>query len=214
MNCQACGAEVVADGVYCHRCGKKIDETAPGQADAAPIERQEIALWQGAYSARAMIPSGIGLGLLSIFLLALALLAPVSWRWGLLGLWLAVMLALWTYYGVIGLHRRWGCRYRLTSQRFFHELGVLLRSSNCVHLVDVDAIQVVQSLPQRLLRLGTITILTHDISHPKVILRGIADVDRVFTLLDKARREAANQGGAGSVVTSDQHCPPSNGRKA
>jgi hypothetical protein len=66
---------------------------------------------------------------------------------------------------------------------------VLLRSTDCIHLADVNAIQVVQSLPQRLLGVGTITILTHDISHPKLILRGIADIDRVFTLLDKARRE-------------------------
>jgi uncharacterized membrane protein YdbT with pleckstrin-like domain len=187
MNCQACGAELVADGVYCHRCGKIIDEAAP--TDAAQVQRQEIDLWQGACSARAMIPGGVGLGLLSILLLALVLVAPVSWRWGLLGLWLAVMLTLWAYYGVIVIHRMWGSRYRLTSQRFFHQLGVLLRSTDCIHLVDVDAIQVVQSLPQRLLGVGTITILTHDVFHPKLVLRGIADIDRVFTLLNMARRE-------------------------
>jgi hypothetical protein len=70
-----------------------------------------------------------------------------------------------------------------------------------------------------LLGVGTITILTHDISRPKLILRGVADIDRIFTLLEQARREAAlhppianpsyetaaNQNRPGSVVTSDQH---------
>ncbi len=194
MNCQACGAEVPAEGVYCHRCGKKIDETAPGPVDAAQAERQEVALWRGAYSSRAMIPGGVGLGLVSLFLLALCVAATVSWHWGWpWGLWLAIMLAVWTYYGVVALHRRRGSCYRLTSQRLFHQSGVLLRSTDCVHLADVHAIRVVQSLPQRLLGVGTITILTHDISHPKLNLRGIADIDRVLTLLDKARREAASQ---------------------
>lgn len=195
MICQACGAEVPADGVYCHRCGKKIGDAAPGAADATQVQPQEIELWQGAYSRRALIPSGVGLGLLSLFLLALTLKATV-WlhlERGLWGLWLAAMLALWTYYGLVAFHRRWGSRNRLTSQRCFQELGVFLRSTDCIHLADVYAIQVVQSLPQRLLGVGTITMLTHDISHPKLVLRGIADIDRVFTLLDKAQREAASQ---------------------
>ncbi len=195
MKCQACGAEVPAEGVYCHRCGRKIGDMAPGPADdAAPIEQREFDLWQGAYSSRAMIPSGVVLGLLSVFSLVLCSVATVSWHWGAhWGLWLAIMLALWTYFGCVILHRRWGSRYRLTFQRFLHQLGMLLRSTDCVYLVDVDAIQVVQSLPQRLLGVGTITILTHDVSHPKLILRGIADIDHVFTLLDKARREAASR---------------------
>lgn len=216
MKCQACGAEVPADAVYCHRCGKKLDEAEPGPADAAQAARQEVELWRGRYSGRAMIPSGVGLGLVSLVLLALCLMATFHLNWGLApwGLWLAAMLALWTYYGIAGLHRRWGTHYRLTSQRFFHEMGLLLRSTDCIHLADVDAIRVVQSLPQRLLGVGTITILTHDISRPKLLLRGIADIDRVLALLGKARREAqilANQNGPGSVVTSDQHPQPSNG---
>jgi membrane protein YdbS with pleckstrin-like domain len=182
---------VPAEGIYCHRCGKKLDETAPGPAEAAGAERQEIDLWRGGYARRAMIPSSAGLGLVSLFLLVLTLGATVWQHWrGLWGLWLAVMLGLWVYYGFVAFHRRWGIRYRLTSQRLFIELGMFLRSTDCVHLADVDAIKVVQSLPQRLLGVGAITILTHDVSRPKLILRGIADIDRVFTLLDKARRDA------------------------
>ena len=120
---------------------RKIDEAAPGPVDAAQAQGQEIDLWQGAYSGRAMVPSGVGLGLVSLFLLALCLAATVRLHWGLKpwGLWLAMMLALWTYYATVGLHRRWGLHYRLTSQRLFHELGMFLRSTDCIHLADVDA---------------------------------------------------------------------------
>jgi membrane protein YdbS with pleckstrin-like domain len=212
---------VPADGIYCHRCGRKIDEAAPALTEAAQVATLESDLWKGVYSGRAMIPSGVALGLLSLLSLVLCLVATVSWHWGWApwGLWLAAMLALWIYYGIVSLHRRWGIHYRLTSQRFFYELGMFLRSTDCIYLADVDAIQVVQSLPQRLLGVGTITILTHDISRPKLILRGVADIDRIFTLLEQARREAAlhppianpsyetaaNQNRPGSVVTSDQH---------
>jgi hypothetical protein len=195
MNCQACGAEAPAEGDYCRRCGRKIDESAPDPADTAQAQPQEIDLWQGAYSSRAMIPGGIVLGLLSLASLAFALGAADALPRGsaFWGAWLAVMLALWSYCGFVGLHRRWGNRYRLTSQRFFQELGAFLRSTNCIDLADVDAVEAVQSLPQWLLGVGTIYILTHDISHPKLILRGIADVHRVAALLEKARREADSQ---------------------
>jgi uncharacterized membrane protein YdbT with pleckstrin-like domain len=189
MNCQACGAELLAEAVFCHRCGERIVRVAEKPAEVAQAPGQEEGLWQDTYSSRALIPAGLGLGLLSIVLLIPVVAAPAARRWELLGLWLAVMLTLWIYYAAVAIHRRWGSRYRLTSQRLFRESGMFLRSTDCIHLADVDSIRVVQSLPQRLLGVGTVFILTHDISHPKLVLRGIADIDRVFALLNKARRE-------------------------
>jgi membrane protein YdbS with pleckstrin-like domain len=212
MNCQACGAEVPADGIYCHRCGRKLDGSGPAPADAAP---QEIDLWRAAYSGRAMVPVGASLGLVSLVLLALCLVATWQRHWGWpWGLWAAMMVASWTYFGFVYFHRRWGISYRLTSRRLFHQQGLLLRSTDCIDVADIDAIRVVQSLPQRLLGVGTITLLTRDIAHPKLVLRGIAEIDRVLGFLGNARRDArqaANQSGPASVVTSDQESQPSNG---
>jgi hypothetical protein len=213
MNCQACGAEVPAEGVYCHRCGRKLDGSGPSPADAA---RQEIDLWRAVYSGRAMVPVGAALGLMSLALLALCLVATLRWHWGLApwGLWLAMMVASWTYFGFVFFHRRWGISYRLTSRRLFHQQGLLLRSTDCIEVADIDVIRVVQSLPQRLLGVGTVTLLTRDIAHPKLVLRGIAEIDRVLGLLGGARREArlaANQTGPANVVTSDQDPQSSNG---
>ena len=189
MNCQACGAELLAEAIYCHRCGEKIVRLPEKPADVPQAPGQEEGLWQDTYSSRAMIPSGLGLGLLSIILLIPVVAASTKWQSKLLGLWLAVMLTLWIYYASVAIHRRWGSRYRLTSHRLFRESGMFLRSTDCIHLAEIDSIRVVQSLPQRLLSVGTVFILTHDISHPKLVLRGIADIDRVFALLNKARRE-------------------------
>ena len=189
MNCQACGAELLAEAVFCHRCGERIVRVAKKPAEHRPSPRARAEHLARHLLQPRLIPAGLGLGLLSIVLLIPAVAAPTAWQSKLLGLWLAVMLTLWIYYASVAIHRRWGHRYRLTSQRLFRESGMFLRSTDCIHLAKIDSIRVVQTLPQRLLGVGTVFVLTHDISHPKLVLRGIADIDRVFALLNKARRE-------------------------
>ena len=66
MNCNACGAELPVDAVFCQKCGAKAGSAAPAVVEApdaglrapTPGSRRddtEEELWQGGYSAKAMI---------------------------------------------------------------------------------------------------------------------------------------------------------------
>jgi len=79
--------------------------------------------------------------------------------------------------------------YRLTSQRFLHKRGVMRRVSDQILLVDIDDVEYVQGLMDRMFNVGTITIISNDASDPKLPLLGIDDVERVANLIDHARRE-------------------------
>ena len=90
--------------------------------------------------------------------------------------------------------REGGCdcgalRYRLTTQRFIHEHGVLTRDIDRIEVIDIDDVSYRQTLIDRMVGVGTIRIESGDRSHPELVLRGIDDVQRVSDMIDAARRE-------------------------
>jgi hypothetical protein len=142
MKCKACGVDVDVGGVFCHRCGERLDadpnagdtptnsqpmansdaeKSEPATATNAarrafqprnPDDDAEDAVWRGGYSAKAMLGSWIGAGLLSIALLVGGILIPP------LGLPIALVaiLLLWLVLGLTLLYRKWNVNYELTSQ--------------------------------------------------------------------------------------------------
>jgi hypothetical protein len=60
MRCQQCGAEVVEQSVYCHKCGQRVGppaagpgalKPAEGAASASPADADRV-IWEGTFSAR------------------------------------------------------------------------------------------------------------------------------------------------------------------
>ena len=215
MNCPSCGAEVVSNSVYCHQCGARVseegfDENAagttpagqpehqqggardPGTAPAAAI-RQRLApgddheeeLWSGSYSSKDMIGVWVADVLITIALIAAGVYfaEPILW-WVILGL----SVLIWGYSVAVLLYRRLSVRYRLTTQRFFHEKGILRHVTDRIEVIDMDDITFEQSLIQRMVNVGRIHITSSDRSHPELHLDGIEDVRAVATLLDDSRR--------------------------
>ncbi|MBN2578881.1 MAG: PH domain-containing protein [Pirellulales bacterium] len=209
MLCPRCGTEVVAEATFCHQCGVRLGEAQDSPSDAAPrpepntpddataakrfqesvrqVDRQkepERELWCGGYSSKAMIWAWVLSGLSTLLLLLIGILwvRGVSW-------WILVLLivAPWIYFGMVLIYRRWSVRYRLTSQRFVHELGILRRTTDRIEVLDMDDIAFEQNLIDRLVGVGTIRINSSDRSHPLLVLRGIDDVRRVSNLFDDAR---------------------------
>jgi len=228
MHCRACGAEVVEQAVYCHKCGDRLDlqqqpsppgagteiESASGpfapraeapapavpprgaekfqqaaaarQAEADEPERE---LWQGAYGTRAMVAAWALSAVITVALLALVIAWP-NLRNNKIA-WIVVILAillLWLYQLLVLAHRRLSVSYRLTTQRFFHVSGILRRVTDRIQVIEIDDITVEQTLLERLVDVGTITINSADRSHPKLVLRGIENVNEVSALLDEVRR--------------------------
>lgn len=77
-------------------------------------------------------------------------------------------------------------QYIITSQRVRIVQGFLGKDREDIELIRIQDIDQSQTLRERLLNLGDITIRGHDTSHPKAILRNIPDPQAVHEILRKA----------------------------
>jgi hypothetical protein len=208
MRCPACGTDVIAEAVFCHKCGQRLDAAGSGTApderaaetpapaagagpDVSALTRlagpdqPEQELWRGGFSSKAMLGAWALCGLVSLLLL----IGGIWWaRTG--GWWLSLLLLMvlpWLYcLAVLGC-RRLGVHYVLTTRRFIHERGILRRINDRIELLDMDDITSEQKLWDRLTGVGTIRIASHDRTDPELFLPGIDNVKEVATLLDNAR---------------------------
>ena len=161
---------------------EQVQSTKESVEDYEPEEE----LWNGGYSAKAMVGTWILLGIVSVgtlilpfFLAFLAFLTvPIS-----LGLIVVIWLVGAVVYGV----RRFGVHYELTSQRFIHQTGILTRNTDRIEVIDIDDVSFTQGPVQRMLGVGRITITSSDRSHPLLHMIGIADVKNVAGVIDDVR---------------------------
>jgi len=204
MNCKSCGAKVADDSTFCPRCGAQLndgetepagesfdDSRSPGTQQLRPAAGRsrgnpptEEELWSGTYSPRAMIGPAIGLGVLTVVALVAAGLAfPPALIFVGLG-----ALALWAVMGLVLLYRRMTVRYRLTTFRFFHEMGLLSRTRNRVEVIDINDVTLHQGIIGRMFGVGTVHIQSSDVTHPNLDLVGIENAREVTDLIDNTRR--------------------------
>jgi len=74
-------------------------------------------------------------------------------------------------------------RYRITNYRIDYERGFLSKDIDTLELWHVEDLKFHQSLPDRILHTGTITIQSHDESTPLLILRALPNPRPVFETL-------------------------------
>jgi membrane protein YdbS with pleckstrin-like domain len=209
MQCPACGVEAVEQAVYCHKCGERLGsagnelpqnsqpaeqppsepteifERAASARREAPSELEEE-LWRGGYSSKAMLGAWVTCGLISVALLVVGILWRPDAAWWLI--LLALMILPWLYNLAVLGYRRLSVRYRLTTQRFLHESGILRRVNDRIEVLDMDDITFEQGLLERLVGVGTIHIVSSDRTNPNFALPGIENVKTVSELFDDARR--------------------------
>ncbi len=154
----------------------------------------EAKLWEGGYSPKAMYGTWLISAIISVgIIIALALLPWTEWTE-------LSSSAIWTFgVGVIALgwvvaistfiYRRLSTFYELTSQRFIHTSGILVRTTDRIDVIDIDDVSYTQGIVQRALGVGTIRLNSKDVSHPELILRGIDQVDKVSGMIDDVRRK-------------------------
>ena len=206
MRCPECAAEVAESNRFCPECGVKLsgEVEKAGRAGAGGVRGQALGaqggklrrgrdadvpeeeVWQGTFSPLAMlgtwfmvllatIGSGIAAGVLGM---------PAEyWGWMILG-WVVI----WLLPALVLVYRRLAIRYRLTSQRLFHEHGILRRVTDRIEVINMHDITFEQGIVERLLGLGTIRIKSSDQSDPDFSLRGIDHVRDVAHELDRVRR--------------------------
>ena len=96
--------------------------------------------------------------------------------WIRIGFWMALIAllieAVWLVVGLILLR---STLYTITNQRLMIETGILSRSLSEIDLRYVDDTQFAQSLVERILGIGNVTIISSDKSTPTTVLRSIRD---------------------------------------
>lgn len=210
--CKICDAEVSSEAAYCQSCGARVDQHAadssaedrfdPSPADSpaeTPLEAlaakigsrrgaddPELELWKGGYSPKAMVGSWI-LGITAnVGLFIAAIYFGGAAMWWICGGSIVLLLG---YLGSYLLYRKMNVSYRLTTQRFFHESGILRRVTDRIEVIDMDDITFEQGLIERFLGVGTIRVTSSDRTHPELVLVGIDHVKDVAGMLDQARRD-------------------------
>lgn len=156
----------------------------------------ETELWTGGYSGKAMFGTWVTLGLVTIAgILLVSMIAALRdnkfvWIGMLIGLgvlWIGSLLVL--------AYRKLSVWYELTTQRFKHRAGLLVRTSDRIELIDIDDVTYRQGPVQAMLGVGMITIRSSDTSHPQLVLVGIQDVRKVSDQIDDARRKERRKRG-------------------
>lgn len=208
MVCPQCGAEVVAKAIFCHKCGYQLAEldsqidpvssALPAKASsggkklkaaAAQLdtdENQELELWRGGYSPKAMIGAWSLSALVSIVLLIIGILwVRTAWLWVVL---LLVVFGFWIYNLIMYAYRRLNVRYMLGNQCFIHESGILRRVTDRIEVLDMDDITFEQGVFERLVGVGKIRVMSSDRTHPELMMYGIDNVCEISKLFDDTRR--------------------------
>jgi membrane protein YdbS with pleckstrin-like domain len=215
MKCPACGAEAVADAVFCQKCGARLDasersdttssQAAPNVAKAPDAERDRLGrripadtpdevLWEGGYSPKAMVGTWVLAAVIEAALIVGAIVLfsrQIQWWW--IPLVVGVVFFLLAVAQLAA--RRLGIRYRLTRHRLYHERGILRRSVNRIQIIDIDDVASEQGFLERLFGVGRIKVISADRTDPELWMEGIEDVQRVTALIDDARRAERNRRG-------------------
>lgn len=169
---------------------EQFASAASEKMDSARAVPPERSLWKGGYSPKAMYGSWFAAVTITIVAIVLSALfargdnAGTVWMITGAGILIMWCVAIGTY-----LYRRLGMHYELTTQRFVHQHGILMRTTDRIEVIDIDDVSYTQGIIQRLLGVGKIRITGSDRSHPELVLYGIDKVPEIASLIDDVRRE-------------------------
>jgi uncharacterized membrane protein YdbT with pleckstrin-like domain len=150
-----------------------------------PVERS---LWHGYYSPKAMYGTWAISAIVTIVTLVLVSLfgKDVPSIWPITG---AAIIIWWVAAIANYIYKRFSVHYELTTQRFIHQAGLLVRRTDRIDVIDIDDVSFTQGIVQRMLGVGTIRLTGKDRTHPEFTLNGIDKVPEIASMIDDVRRE-------------------------
>ncbi|MEM8733713.1 MAG: PH domain-containing protein [Planctomycetota bacterium] len=172
----------------------QFSSAAKEKIDAARSVPPERSLWKGGYSPKAMYGSWVISALATIGLIVAGVFFATEEsagdNAGTVWMVIGTIIVVW-WIVVIGtyLYRRVGMHYELTTQRFIHQAGILMRTTDRIEVIDIDDVSYTQGIIQRMLGVGKIRITGSDRTHPELVLYGIDKVPEIASLIDDVRRE-------------------------
>ena len=106
---------------------------------------------------------------------------------------LGILLALALVLGQILFHRT--IRYRITNYRIDFERGLFTRRIDSMELWHADDLNFQQTLLERTMGVGTIEVVAHDQSSPRLSLKSISNAREIFEKLKTSVLNAKRQRG-------------------
>ena len=125
----------------------------------------------------------------------------IIWIWVVC---LIVPTILWIWRGIVWICAVFGIYYELRvdpdnprATTFLTTRGILNKETNSLHIGSIKDIQSSQSFLQKYFMggVGTIVLLTTDVTDSRVEMKNMADPSRVFNALDTLRRHFWSRGG-------------------
>lgn len=215
MHCWSCGAELLEDSNFCHKCGVRVRgehaaEPSSGTLPAETTQEREqaegasahvgpptvsVAAEKEVWVGRPTIGSLAGrftfagvcvLGVIGGLAYLLRRFGE-EWRtfWWVVASALLGVLGLWLLVSIV--KTKLTLKYRLTTERLVIERGFLSKRTEEVDLLRVDEATVHQGLFDRLANVGNIVITSTEPSDPLYIVVG---VEQPVELKEKIRQHA------------------------
>lgn len=170
---------------------RQVGEQSPGEAlpsiatgDGAALDPEmEEEVWSGRTDIR-HFAARIALWWIGIVVFG-GLVAWGSSRWE----WLTGWGAFWTILAggavsgalVLGgvVLKIFGTRYRLTNQRLFIERGIIRQTIDQSELIRVDDVRLYKSFVDRIFGLGSVAVMSTDISDAEIRIEGVSDPENI-----------------------------------
>ncbi|MFQ5489078.1 MAG: PH domain-containing protein [Phycisphaerae bacterium] len=164
----------------------------PGSPPQAEAPGAEAIVWVGRTSWKHFA------GSISLWFVGTVLLAWLMGSWasgseslsGSVAFWIAAVPIVLSGLFVLGrvLIRVYGTRYRLTTERLFIERGILSQVIDQTELIRVDDVRVCKSAMDRVFGLGTVEVMSTDMSDRSLTVVGISGCDWVAESIREAVR--------------------------
>lgn len=175
IKCPDCGRDVSTAATACPQCGRPMAAVASPQPPPGVIK--EETLWRGS-------PSWLlVLGKVLIAILV-AIVLPLIYYFGrdflaqyAVVVWVVIAIVLvWQIVNIfVALARLKTTHYTVTTQRVIIETGLTSKSVEDIDLRYVDDTQFRQRFIERILGIGSVTIISSDKVAPTYMLRGVPD---------------------------------------
>jgi membrane protein YdbS with pleckstrin-like domain len=175
ITCPDCGREVSSAAAACPQCGRPMTPSMSAPPPQPP--GKEETLWHGTPSWFLLLGKILGAAIVTIVLVVILyfgsdFIAPhaqIAWL-------VVVAVVIWMFVTVlIALVRIKTTIYTVTTQRIIIETGIATKSVEDIDLRYVDDTQFQQSFFQRLLGIGSVTIISSDKVAPNYMLYGVPD---------------------------------------
>lgn len=190
ISCPDCNRDVSTLATACPHCGRPSPAgTAPiGGAPPAPVK--EETLWQGTPSPTLLLGHIFGI-------VAVLVLVPLLTRFfastmdegkgaGMIRFgWIvtAIVFVLQAVAFFVAWMKLRSTMYRVTNQRVIVEQGIVNKRVDEIDLRYVDDSSFAQSLPNRILGIGNVTLMSSDKSSPNYVLHSVKDPRSVRELI-------------------------------